>query len=147
MTEWGIAAMTEVSLFRLYLLRAMYLFILAGLVLTIWPLLISHSSEWPLMNGVVAAMLGAVSLLAALGLRYPLQMLPVLFFELIWKLIWLIAVALPLWSAGEMDESTLQTVKDCIPAILIPLILPWRYVIAHYVKRPTDRWQTREAGR
>jgi hypothetical protein len=147
MTELGIAAMTEVSLRRLYLLRAMYLFIVVGLVLTIWPLLISHSSEWPLMNGVVAAMLGAVSLLAALGIRYPLQMLPVLFFELIWKSIWLIAVARPLWSAGEMDAQTLQTVRDCVPAILIPLVLPWRYVIAHYVKRPTDRWRARVAGR
>ena len=139
--------MTEVSLFRLYLLRAMYLFILAGLALTIWPLLISHGSEWPLMNGVVAAMLGAVSLLAALGLRYPLQMLPVLFFELVWKVIWLVAVALPLWSAGEMDGPTLQTVRDCVPVILIPIVLPWGYVIAHYVKRPADRWKAQEAGR
>lgn len=139
--------MTEVSLFRLYLLRAMYLLIVAGLALTIWPLLISHTSEWPLMNSVVAAMLGAVSLLAALGLRYPLQMLPVLFFELIWKSIWLIAVARPLWSAGEMDAQTLETVKDCVPAILIPIVLPWRYVIAQYVKRPADRWKAREAGR
>lgn len=139
--------MTEVSLFRLYLLRAMYLLIVAGLTLTIWPLLLSHTSQWPLMNGVVAAMLGAVSLLAALGIRYPLQMLPVLFFELIWKSIWLIAVALPLWSAGEMDAQTLETVKDCVPAILIPIVLPWRYVIAHWVKRPTDRWRAQEAGR
>lgn len=139
--------MTEVSLFRLYLLRAMYLLIVVGLALTIWPLLISHTGEWPLMNGVAAAMLGAVSLLAALGIRYPLQMLPVLFFELIWKVIWLIAVALPLWRAGEMDAQHLQTVKDCIPAILIPLVLPWRYVIAHYVKRPADRWKAQGAGR
>jgi hypothetical protein len=147
MTEWGIAAMTEVSLLRLYLLRAMYLLIVVGLAATIWPLLISHGSDWPLMNGVVAAMLAAVSLLAALGLRYPLQMLPVLFFELIWKSIWLIAIAMPLWSAGEMDAQHLATVRDCIPAALIPIVIPWRYVIAHYVKRPTDRWKAEEAGR
>ena len=29
--------MTEVSLFRLYLLRAMYLLIAAGLATTVWP--------------------------------------------------------------------------------------------------------------
>lgn len=139
--------MTEVSLVRLYVLRAMYLFIAAGLVLTIWPLLLSHTSQWPLMNSVVAAMLGAVSLLAALGIRYPLHMLPLLFFELIWKSIWLVAVALPLWSADEMNAQTLQTVRDCVPAILIPLVLPWRYVIDHYVKRPTDRWKAQKGAR
>jgi hypothetical protein len=33
------------------------------------------------MRGVVASMLTAVSLVAVLGLRYPLAMLPLLFFE------------------------------------------------------------------
>ena len=34
--------MTDVSLFRLYALRAGYLFVAAGLAATIWPLLINH---------------------------------------------------------------------------------------------------------
>jgi hypothetical protein len=134
--------MTHVSLLRLYILRAMYLFILVGLALMIWPLLLNHKSSWPLFNGVTCALLGAVSILAALGIRYPLQMLPVLFFELIWKTIWLSAVALPLWSAGKLDVLTMETVKDCIPVILIPLVIPWGYVLANYVTRPGDRWRS-----
>ncbi len=133
--------MTDVSLLRLYALRAAYLFVAAGLAATVWPLLITHSPQWPLMNGVVCSMLGALSVLAAFGIRYPLQMLPVLLFEVAWKSIWLIAVALPLWSANQLDARTWETVRDCaLVAILIPII-PWRYVIAQYVTRPGDRWR------
>ena len=132
--------MTDVSLFRLYALRAAYLFLAAGLAATIWPLLINHSPQWPLMNGVVCSLLAAVSVLAVIGIRYPLPMLPVLLFEMIWKSIWLITVALPLWSANQLDARTWETVTDCLfAAILIPLI-PWRYVMAHYLRKPGDRW-------
>ena len=51
-------------------------------------------------------MLAAFGALSALGLRCPLQMLPVLLWELLWKSIWLIVVAVPLWSAGRMDQTT-----------------------------------------
>jgi hypothetical protein len=137
--------MTGVSLSRLYALRAGYLFVAAGIAATVWPLLINRPPGWPLMNSVVCSMLAAVSVLAAFGIRYPLQMLPVLLFECAWKSIWLIAVALPLWAGNQLDARTWATVTDCLfAAILIPLI-PWRYVIAQYVTRPGDRWR-RTAG-
>ena len=137
--------MTEVSLFRLYALRAAYLLIAVGLAATVWPIVINHSAQWPLMNSVACSLLAAVSVLAAVGIRYPLQMLPVLLFEIVWKSIWLIAVALPLWSANQIDARTSETVRDCLlGAILIPLI-PWRYVISQYVTKPGDRWR-RTAG-
>lgn len=133
--------MPEVSVFRLYLLRAMYLFMVVGLGTQIWPLIFDHALSWPLMNGVVCSMLGAVSILAAIGLRYPLQMLPVLFFEMIWKSIWLIAIALPLWLADQIDAKTQQTLFDCIPAIVIPFVVPWGYVYRSYVLKAGDRWR------
>jgi len=133
--------MTEISLWRLYLLRGAYLLIFVGLALMIWPNFIHHREGWPLMNSVVSALLAGVSVLAALGLRYPLRMLPVLLFELVWKTIWLIAVALPLWRAGQLDADTMETVRDCLfTVVLIPLI-PWDYVIANYVRKPGDRWR------
>jgi len=137
--------MIKVSLFRLYALRAGYLLIAVGLAATVWPIVITHSPQWPLMNSVACSLLAAVSVLAAVGIRYPLQMLPVLLFEIVWKGIWLIAVALPLWSASQIDARTSETVRDCLfGAILIPLI-PWRYVISQYVTKSGDRW-TRTAG-
>ena len=68
--------MTDVSLFRLYALRAGYLFIAVGLAATVWPLLINHSPQWPLMNSVVCSLLAAMSVLAVVLSLYPLQRLP-----------------------------------------------------------------------
>jgi hypothetical protein len=138
--------MTQISLARLYALRAAYLLIAAGLAATVWPLVLNHSPQWPLMNGVVCSLLAAVSVLAAIGIRYPLQMLPVLLFELIWKTIWLSAVALPLWSANQIDAQTWSTVTDCLTAVILIPLIPWRYVISQYVTKAGDPWSRARGG-
>lgn len=133
--------MNELSLLRLYLLRATYLLLVVGLGFTIWPGVFNHSTTWGLNQSVVSALLAAVSLLAAIGIRYPVAMLPVLFFELVWKLIWLLAFALPLWRNGPLDAAFARSVSDCIPAIILPVVIPWQYVWNHYIRRPADRWK------
>lgn len=138
----GNAEAPEVSVFRLYVLRATYLLLVVGLGPAIWPGIIHHANDWPLMQGVVSSLLGAVSILAVLGLRHPLQMLPLLLFELVWKAIWLIAVAAPLWLADAIDARTAATVRDCLLGVVIfPLAIPWPYVFANYLKKPGERWR------
>ena len=68
--------MNDVSLFRLYVLRAMYLFIVAGLGVYLWPGVLNPQKHWELREGMESCMLAAFSLLCLLGLRFPLQMLP-----------------------------------------------------------------------
>jgi len=131
----------DVSLLRLYLLRAMYLLIVVGLGLVVWPGIIRHTQPWTLNGGVVTCMLAAFSLMALLGLRYPLQMLPILMWELVWKVIWLGIVAYPAWSAGTIDENTLSTAIECMLVVLIPIVMPWGYVFARYVRQPATRWR------
>jgi hypothetical protein len=132
--------MTEVSTFRLYLMRATYLLMLVGLGITIWPGIIHHAIAGDPKPGATSSLLAAVSVLAIFGIRYPLQMLPVLLFELIWKSIWLIAVALPLWSANQIDADTWENVSDCLMGLIIfPIVIPWPYVFAHYVNKTGDR--------
>ena len=132
--------MTDVSTFRLYLMRGLYLVICLGLGSMIWPLMFHHK-PWDLMHGVACSLLAALSALMALGVRYPLQMLPLLLFELAWKAIWLVAIALPLWSAHRLDAETMETVKACLGGIVLcPLVIPWRYVLANYMTKRGDRW-------
>ena len=131
----------EVSLPRLYFLRLGYLVIAVGLALTKWPLIINHDRPWPLFEGVETCMLVALSLLWFLGLRYPLQMLPVLLFEIAWKFIWMIAVVLPLWVSDQLDPATLTVFYACLVVVIPLAVIPWRYVVAHYVRKPGDRWR------
>jgi hypothetical protein len=135
------ASRAEVSLFRLYLLRAAYLLLVVGLGLMVWPSMIHHP-PWTLWQGVGKSILTAVSLLAVLGLRYPLKMLPLLFFELIWKSIWLITVPLPLWlNHNQIDADTASTVQACLWGVIFPIVIPWRYVFANFARQPGDRWK------
>lgn len=137
--------MNGISTFRLYLLRALYLLIFVGLVINIWPGFIARNQQWELMEGVVVCMLVAFSLMAALGVRYPLQMLPILLWELVWKVIWLTVVALPKWQNGQIDEATAANTFACLFVVLVVIAVPWRYVFEHYVKKAGDPWFPRAA--
>ena len=138
--------MIQVSPIRLWVMRAMYLVMAVGLGLTIWPLILNHDSDLPRMTGVVFALLGTIGLLALLGLRYPLQMIPLLLLELTWKLLWLVAFALPRWVDGTLDEGMRSSVFDTSLGIVLILVIPWRYVWANYVTRPGDPWNLRRSG-
>lgn len=133
--------MTQVSLPRLYALRAVYLLLVVGLGLTIWPNILNPDKAWPLMFGVVQCMLGALSLLALLGLRYPLQMLPLLLFEIVWKAMWLLVVALPAQLNGAMTPGIASTTFDCALVVIVLAALPWGYVWKTYVAQPGERWR------
>ena len=129
----------EVSLVRLYVLRVAYLLLVVGLGAMIVPDIVSHRL---IDRGVIASLLGCVWLLAFIGLRYPLQMLPLLMFELGWKSIWMIAYGLPQWSAGQFPPTFAEDFFNiAFGVILMPLVIPWGYVWRHYVKRPGARWR------
>jgi hypothetical protein len=92
------------------------------------------------MRGMTNGLLSGICVTAILGLRYPLQMLPLLFFEITWKVIWLGLIALPLCRAHRIDADTAQTVFACSMVVIFPIIMPCRYVFANYVRKPGDRW-------
>jgi hypothetical protein len=136
--------MNEVSLFRLYLLRAGYLLIAVGLVFMVVPGVIRPPENLSHMGAVVRCLLTGVSLLSFLGVRYPLKMLPVLFFELAWKIVWVLAFGLRLWTTGKLDTNTGETLSDCIFGIVLVLVItPWGYVFKNYLKSPGNRWHNR----
>ena len=93
-------------------------------------------------NGVGLSFFGALTALSLLGIRYPLRMLPVLFFELAWKLIWALAIWLPPLLNHTLTADVGDSAPQILPAlVVVPLVLPWGYVWKTYVRAPADRWR------
>lgn len=134
--------MDKVSTVRIYLLRAIYAFIAFGLGVTTLPDVVSGSGRFADSDTIINAMLMGFCLLSLLGIKYPLKMLPVLLLELIWKVFWLLAYAVPMYLNHSLDEYTQELVFACaLGVILTPLVLPWGYLITHYIKAPATPWR------
>ena len=134
--------MSDVSTLRLNLLRAVYLLIGLGMGFQVWPQILTGSGDWVGSAGVVKGMLGALALLCLLGVRLPLKMLPLLLWELVWKTIWLLAVALPAWRGGTMDADIAENAFACSLVVLVYAAIPWGYVWRQYGLAAGDRWRT-----
>lgn len=136
--------MNGIALWRVNLLRAGYLLIVLGLGLVVWPSILTPAKIWEPAHGVIAAMLAALSLLSLLGLRSPLRMLPILLWEIGWKIFWLTRVALPLWLGGRLDGEALETAIECAVVLLVVAVVPWDYVLRTYFAGTGEPWRKRE---
>ena len=135
------AGSQTLSTLRLNFMRGGYLLMAVGLALTKWPLFVQGSvASLPVFEGVVAALLGAMSVLAILGLRYPLRMLPLLVFESAWKLIWLGAVAVPHIVSGDMSDQMSSVLASVSLVVVIVAVTPWDHVWNRFVTAPGDPW-------
>ena len=129
----------ELSLFRLYVLRALYFLIAFAEGSQVIPALFAHE---PTARGVIPALLSGLCLLCLLGLKYPRQMLPLLMFEFAWKSIWFFAFGLPQYLSGQVPPTFAEDFKAITAGVVImPFVLPWGYLYRHYVKQPGDRWR------
>jgi hypothetical protein len=119
-------------------MRLLYLcnFVLLGS--QVWSVLINHAGPWDPMRAAAWSCWAALSALAGLGLRYPLKMVPLLLVQLFYKSVWMIAVALPMWSAFRSMELTRIM---GFGAIVDFAVIPWPYVLANYLKMRGDRWR------
>ena len=128
----------QVSLFRLYVLRAMYLLMIVGLGALVMPEVLSHDAT---SRGVIPCLLAGLWTLAFLGVRYPVEMLPLLMFELAWKTIWMIAYGLPQYWSGQRPPTFAEDFLNIGWGAILLLVIPWGYVWRHFVRRRGARWR------
>lgn len=131
---------SEISLARLYALRVFYLVMAVGLGIVDWPEVIHHANGPILGLQTARSLLAGIGLLSLLGLYSPLKMLPLLIFEVTWKIIFLAFYALPLWLAGDVDPASLANIQAVLVVVVFIPMIPWRYVFRTYLACPGERW-------
>ena len=125
--------------FRLNLMRGGYLLMGIGTVLVKGPMLLQVSSL-PAIEGAQLCILIALALLAFLGVRYPIGMLPILMFEVLWKVLWLGLVAVPLLITNNLNGPTESLLFSILFVIPIIAVTPWDYVWKRFVTTAGERW-------
>ena len=124
-----------VSRFRFYLLKFFYLLIILMLGVEVWTKIITHKSDWEPLPAVAYSFWGAFSALAIVGFIHPLKLLPLLLVQFLYKLIWLVIVAFPLWSHKALTGSPAEGLAfaNTIGIILDILVIPWNFVFKNYI--------------
>ena len=123
-----------VSTIRLHVMRVLFAVTFVFLGADAWMALLTHRGPWDPMRGVAFSFWAAYSTLMILGLRDPLKMVPLLLLQFLYKLVWLIAVAYPLWSANQLNGSSAEMATVFLAGVVIDLlVIPWPYTLKHYV--------------
>lgn len=80
----------------------------------------------------------ALALMSLWGFRLPMQMLPLMIYEIAWKTTWIILIAGRAWMADKWTPDIERLFYDCIGIIIAYFIVPWRYVWVRYVVQPME---------
>ncbi len=117
-----------------------FIFLLMALIMgsIVWRQVLFESADWEWQRGLAKSMLAALALMALLGVRYPLQMLPLMLYEMAWKTIWIVLIAGRAWLAGKWTADIEALFYDCIGIIIAYFVVPWPYIWARYFKQPME---------
>jgi branched-subunit amino acid permease len=103
-----------VATWRINAMRFLFLLMAVIMGSAVWQQLLFESAEWDVMRGLAKSMLAALALMSLLGVRYPMQMLPLMIYEIAWLFV------------------------DCVGIVIAYFIVPWRYVWARYIVQPME---------
>lgn len=123
---------------NIYLLQTVFLLIFLFVGYDSWSALFTHEGAWNPMRAAALSMFAAYSLLSILGVFRPLKMLPIMVFVVVYKSIWLLFVAYPLWAAGQLAGSPAEEMTKVFLWVPLAIVaVPWKYALDKYVLNRT----------
>lgn len=119
---------------NIYLLRLLFLLMLVFLGKESWTFIFTHKGIWNPMDAMAWCIWASYSVLSIFGIIQPLKMLPIVMLEILYKVIWLILVAYPLWSSNQLAGSSAEVMTYNFLLVVLPILaMPWRYFFRKYI--------------
>ena len=128
---------------QLWGLRLFFLLMLVFVAPAAWRVLLTHEGPWDPLHAIAWTVWATYPALALFGLLQPLRWLPLMFFTIGYKAIWLAFVAWPLWRADALWGTPSGEIAGSFLALpLLAAVVPWGYAWRTYVAWP---WRTNGA--
>lgn len=120
---------------NVYVMRVFFALMFVMVSSDAWSRIVSHQGPWQPTDAVAWCVWAAYSTLSVLGIYNTLKLLPIMLFMLLYKSIWLLAVAYPLWQSDRLvvGSPTEQMAGMFILIVIPALFFPWRYFFWHFV--------------
>jgi hypothetical protein len=123
--------------FHIWGLRLFYFLMLVFVATDAWSALLAHDGPWDPIRAVAVCVWATYPALALFGLIHPLRWLPLMFFTIGYKALWLGFVAWPLWRAGMLSGSPAEEIAYAFIAVpVLAAVVPWGYAYRTYVRWP-----------
>ena len=119
---------------NIYLLRLLFLLVVIFVASDSWSAILKHEGPWDHVRAAAMCMWAAYSVLAIFGLFQPLRWLPLVLFEIFYKVVWLVIVAYPLWSTNQLAGSPAEGMTHAFLWVILPIVaVPWGYAFRTYL--------------
>jgi hypothetical protein len=119
---------------NIYLLRLLFTLMFLFLTYDSVTHIIRHTGPWDPANSAAWFMWGSCAVIAIIGIRRPLRMLPIVLFEIVYKTAWLIIIAYPLYQRNELTGSSAEGMADNFMLVILPIVaMPWKYFFRTYI--------------
>jgi len=119
---------------NIYLLRLLFLLVAVFVASDSWSAILKHEGQWDHVRAAAVCMWASYSVLSVFGLISPLRWLPIVMFEIFYKIIWLAIVAYPLWSTNQLAGSPAEGMTRAFVWVILPIVaMPWPYAFRTYV--------------
>ena len=119
---------------NIYLLRILFTLVFLFVGFDSWSSIFTHKAAWEPFKAAAVCMWASFAILALIGIFRPLLLLPLVIFEIIYKIIWLIIVAYPLWSNNQLAGSpAAEMTKAFLWVPLAIIAMPWKYFFRKYI--------------
>lgn len=122
---------------NIYLLRLLFFLMFLVVGKNAWTHILGSDGSWSPAEAVAWCVWASFSVLSLIGLFQPLKMLPIVLLEILYKCLWLLVVAYPLWSTNRLLGSPAEPMTYTFLWVLLPIIaMPWKYAFETYIRKP-----------